>query len=679
MYTQTSGSPSETYRVIQYALVATDEHGKEVDTLSSFVQNDGPQIDRYAYAVHHIDERRLASENAPSQLHAFQQLVAFLQEQARHGTTVLVAHNGYAYDFKYLHHTLHRLGLALPDGATHFVDTLRLARAVDWGTRPVNFRLGTLYRLAAGRDLAGAHDALADTRGLATVFFRQQELCNARLSQVHAWTQFEQIESMRQRAKRAAIASGRGRVAMDDSDGELESDDEDEHMSDRQPDSDEENESMSDEGEGDDTAGEQDGWAPFSDGSGMDRDPETMFAASQTQAGVKFRSRLHGKNAWEVFLLLYKRVEDLLVRETNRYARQRRAAAAIKNFLVWCVHRRKHPFDDNPFSPTGTRRWKPVTRAEMRRFWGVALRCALNQSLSSTVGNAAYGDSSPVMQASAPVWASKQLGRHRFEQIKRYLHASDSSKQPARGTENYDAGYKLRGLFERAMTSWNEHFDPGAVISIDETLLSFKGRFSHRTTIRSKRHKTGLKLYVATGVRPNYVVAVDVKCSVHNRRQAGQFEGTKVVLDLMDKAKLLHQNRTVCTDNWYTSTELLKALRAKSTNCFGVLRATRVPRGARFTDEEKRQPRGFSKTLFNKGLDAMVVGWRDNKILYCLSNATSSRCDHQVRRRIKGVGATQIDAPDTLRRYNLDMGGVDWVRDAVFVVLCGVCACVVVL
>lgn len=645
---QMSGSGSSKYRIIQYALVAMDESGTEFGTLSSLVQNDGPPITAHAYNVHHIDSRMLDSEGAPSQADAFRRLVAFVAEQARHGTTVLVAHNGYSCDFKFLYSTLARLQLQLPANAMHFVDTLRVARAVAWESRPSNFRLGTLYKLATGRELRSAHDAFADTRALAAVFVRHKVLWDARLAHVHSWQAFVQREQVRLAALQQATAVVGDRGYLDDS----ERDDDD---GDEAGDGDEERKV--------DDVPARGTWRAFGEGQGMNRNPAELFKSSNTPAGVKHCARMKHLGAWASFLELMKPVLDVLVEETNRYALQKRAAARIKEFCAWTVERAKRPFADIPYTPSRPRAWWPVKRHEMKVFIAIILRCAIKST-----GPQAMSDDSPILRVAPSVWARSHMSRFRFEQIKRYLHASDSQHQPRRSDPSYDAGYKLRRLFAAAVYSWNKHYDPGPVISIDETLLSFKGRFAHRTTIRTKRHKTGVKLYVASGVRPNYVVAVDVKCAAHPR-DAGQFEGTKVVMKLMKKANLLNQHRTVCTDNWYTSTELLGALKEEQTYFYGILRSTRVPDAARFTSEERRQPRGFSKTRYNEALDAMVVGWMDNKELYCLSNATSSRCDHQVRRRVKGVGRVLIQAPDTFKEYNFDMRGIDWVRGSATVAL----------
>jgi len=140
------------------------------------MMNDGPRISQFNCPVHHIDENLLVSQGAPNQRDGMKRMLAFLDDQATHGPVVLVAHNGFSFDCKFLHHTLKRVHLALPTNVSHFVDTLQLAREADFRPSPPNKKLGTLNHRVTGRDITNAHDALADARAVATVLFQLPEL-----------------------------------------------------------------------------------------------------------------------------------------------------------------------------------------------------------------------------------------------------------------------------------------------------------------------------------------------------------------------------------------------------------------------------------------------------------------------------------------------------------------------
>jgi len=480
-----------------------------------------------------------------------------------------------------------------------------------------------------------AHDALAEARAVATALFHLPELHRARTSMVHSWQHFQQLEDVRMQARAGGDTRG-----MDVSDAECV-------------------DSEDDGGGGGGNAADVGDWRALRDGEVIEKDMEELFRASNERKGVRGWCRIGSStSAWGLFLKLYAPLEILIVEETNRYAAQKMAARRIKHFLHWCTEQRQRTFAPRrPCPLLQLRRWKKLKVRELRAFWYLFIRCAVR-----TTARQYYSTPATFMNASRSSLADRLLDRHRFEQIMRFLHVSDSAKQPSRGSPDYDAGYKVRRMLRTAMHSWNKHLDPGAVISIDETLLRFKGRWQHTVSIRSKRHKRGIKLHVATGIQPNYVVAVDVKCSQH--QGGGEFEGTKVVRQLMERANLLDQHRTVITDDYYTSEELLKTLATRRTYHLGVLSRTRVPDGVKFTAAEERERRGFSKTMYSPSLDAIAVGWMDSKVIHCLSNASSSRSDHLARCRVRGIGATQVPQPDTFRVFNFGMGGVDWIDAA---------------
>lgn len=62
-----------------------------------------------------------------------------------------------------------RAGLVLPLGLSHFIDTRYLCRHA-LGSQPANFQLGTLFQHLFHKEIHKAHDALADTNALASIF-----------------------------------------------------------------------------------------------------------------------------------------------------------------------------------------------------------------------------------------------------------------------------------------------------------------------------------------------------------------------------------------------------------------------------------------------------------------------------------------------------------------------------
>lgn len=71
----------------------------------------------------------------------------------------------------------------------------------------------------------------------------------------------------------------------------------------------------------------------------------------------------------------------------------------------------------------------------------------------------------------------ERMSRNRWEQIHQNL------------------GFDLNFLKNELITRFKAHWTPYPFVSVDETLIRFKGRYIHRQHIRGKPHSTGLKLY----------------------------------------------------------------------------------------------------------------------------------------------------------------------------------------
>lgn len=148
---ETTGRDTSKSEIVELAAVRVRD-GEITETFSSFVKPDVP-IDAGASAVTGITEADLAG--AP----AFAEIWPLIREFA--GADVLVAHNGYQFDFPILSRMVEETGDRF--SAITF-DSLPLARDLV----PTSRKLGDLAR-HFGIDPGNSHRALDDTRALALV------------------------------------------------------------------------------------------------------------------------------------------------------------------------------------------------------------------------------------------------------------------------------------------------------------------------------------------------------------------------------------------------------------------------------------------------------------------------------------------------------------------------------
>lgn len=154
---------------------------------------------------------------------------------------------------------------------------------------------------------------------------------------------------------------------------------------------------------------------------------------------------------------------------------------------------------------------------------------------------------------------SSIMSSRRFELILKFLHFNDSSTQPSKGQTGYDKLYKIRPLLNILLANFKNAYQPYQNISIDESMISYKGRLSFIQYLPKKPHKWGLKAWVLADSRNGYTWGWQL--------YTGKSEGTaehglahRVVMDLVNDSRLEKKGYTVYVDNFYSSPALFKSL-----------------------------------------------------------------------------------------------------------------------
>ncbi len=70
---------------------------------------------------------------------------------------------------------------------------------------------------------------------------------------------------------------------------------------------------------------------------------------------------------------------------------------------------------------------------------------------------------------------SNIMSGRRFEMLTKYLHLNDNTKMPDRSSPEYDRLYKIRPLLESIVPSFKSVYTPSMNISVDESIIGFKG------------------------------------------------------------------------------------------------------------------------------------------------------------------------------------------------------------
>lgn len=153
----------------------------------------------------------------------------------------------------------------------------------------------------------------------------------------------------------------------------------------------------------------------------------------------------------------------------------------FESLMKWTNKRAENDMemeDDNPNAQLSDilARWHPVTKNELRKFFGILLCMRLNQKPEIRQ----YW-SRNILYKSDFFQNSKCLSRNRFEEISKYLRFCDYDH-----LDDSDKLTKIRPFLEIVKQLCKSVYIPKKQLSVDESLLLYKGRLSMRRYIPSK-------------------------------------------------------------------------------------------------------------------------------------------------------------------------------------------------
>ena len=114
-------------------------------------------------------------------------------------------------------------------------------------------------------------------------------------------------------------------------------------------------------------------------------------------------------------------------------------------------------------------------------------------------------------------------------------------------------------------------------------------------------------------------------------------------------------------DNFFTSPNLLRILKAKGIAATGTVRINRVENAPlRPIKEMEKLERGASDVVTDKNSNLTLVRWKDNKVVTVASTFVGKMPLRKAHRYVKAQnGRAEIDQPQSIFLYNKGMGGVD--------------------
>ncbi|XP_014361145.2 piggyBac transposable element-derived protein 4 [Papilio machaon] len=317
---------------------------------------------------------------------------------------------------------------------------------------------------------------------------------------------------------------------------------------------------------------------------------------------------------YEAFrLLIDDELLDLIVRETNANALRVGSAENVKR-------------------KSRIKNWKELTKEELLTFLGLLLHTGtirLNRISD-------YWKRHYLFNISC---FAKFMSRNRFLLILRCLHFTSE-------TSEEDRLIKIRALMDHFNNRMNTIYCPGKELSLDESMVLWRGRLLFRKYIKNKRQKYGIKLYVLA--EPDGTV---LKCQVYagaNDETSGAGHAGKIVLKLLEER--LDCGHHVYMDNDYNSYGLAVELLDRQTYCTGTLRKNLKENPIDI--ETISLKKGENKSLFLNGVH--IGKWRDKQhVLYI-----STEHGDEMMETISKKGSV-VMKPVAIIHYNNFMSAID--------------------
>ncbi len=241
----------------------------------------------------------------------------------------------------------------------------------------------------------------------------------------------------------------------------------------------------------------------------------------------------------------------LLVTETNRYAKQFMEDSSV---LV--------DYPDNYIS-----KWVDTDIEEMKKFIGIVFLMGIIYKPSIAM----YWSTNELLETPA---FSKIMSRNRFQLILKFLHFNDNRLYDPTD-EDCDRLHKVRTLIDIMRDCFQNVYAPEQKLSVDESLVLFKGRLRFRQYIKTKRARFGIKLYELTthdGITLDFLVYCG-KGMYYDDNFNDLPASERIPVALMQP--YFDKNHILFTDNYYTSPSLAKFLIGHGTHLVGTIRTNR--------------------------------------------------------------------------------------------------------
>lgn len=241
---------------------------------------------------------------------------------------------------------------------------------------------------------------------------------------------------------------------------------------------------------------------------------------------------------------------------------------------------------------------------------------------------------------------NKIMPRQRFQQILKVLRFDDAASRRQQRTTT-DKLQPIKKCFEMWNAFLRDAYIPGESMTVDEQLVTFRGRCPFRQYIPSKPGRYGIKIWAICDSATSYAWKMEVYTGKRAGEQRDVNQGERVVLSLTEE--VVKTGRNITCDNFFTSISLARKLLSKKLTMVGTIRRNKKELPPDFVTTKNREP---YSTIFGFQEKVMILSYcpKKNKVVPLLSTMHSQPDINHTNEKKK---------PEVILSYNSTKGGVD--------------------
>jgi hypothetical protein len=241
---------------------------------------------------------------------------------------------------------------------------------------------------------------------------------------------------------------------------------------------------------------------------------------------------------------------------------------------------------------------------------------------------------------------SDVMSRNRYQLLNTFLHFNDNDQRVARGQDGYDPLFKVRPLLDIIDARYLNAYAPDKELSINESMIKFKGRIFFRRYLPAKPTKWGIKTFALSESNTGYGLRFVVYTgkSTFNADRASDFSMTEQVCLEMVRG-FENSGHTLYMDNFYSSPRLFQELKSRGIGACGTVKPNRKYMPNDLQPSSLALNKG-DDPVFMRTSDLITCAMVDTKRVHFLSSVHSDNTfDKVVRDRKEAEGRRTVVRP----------------------------------